>query len=1012
MNRILNTAWSSIIGLGLVYLGACLPPSDFDTTSAVQYGTFGEEVFQILRDEARLAKYEPAVKVATLDTNAVDLIWALNHAVDGDVGDRLARGLKSIIHLYDDNSDGSPAQIPELTRILAQTLEAALERPGLLTALAELDQAFDPVPPALFRFMNRTLRNPVRILRRMSEFLIAREPMLIDLQADLYSKISNESETTSSSPTGALQELLIPLPFQGPDLGPPAWAVAVDDTGAPVVHVENGVVPAPFADINQDGLPDRNPDGSLITLPPGTKVPPAFSWTGHSGELRDVDGRAVSASSSLLYNYRDLRQTPLSFALAVAKRYIEQSALQEASRAAWPFLGPLTSTQDAIGLYLQHSPEGAPIDWWLAALTASLDYERLPQVLEALIQLDLADPTLFKRLLEDAGTIRSIFGGTRYLKPGNVFIDDLLRQFAFLAENQLFSAMFEALADPRSMSLKTGLPLMFQYADLQFPEDLGTLQTPSDVDNLTYGPLVDHTQSDVDPANQSMMQRGLELISDTNNVPFSVSVLDFRIEDLVITDNLAALYLDSMADNAQLSIAGIPDSVVEQLLALIPEFDDLSPTAEQMNLFLAHDQILIGNPVCKRGFEVRNHHGVMLLAFQKTGALESLSPIAEVYASVNRADAYADLMEMNFLHYATFVNNTGVATTFGTGLRNAEPDLIELLSQTRLVNDIHDLAIKTAEISFQYKGQTLNARQELALFLSHLLQPDLSLASRAPGPLLRGDGAALDPADLSPMMFLVQASRRSDDALASDIVATQAWENVALAGTLLDMNGEQLSNPHTVPFVRGLLHALNSYLQASYLDAPTWRLDLEEFRSNILDNVQSRALRTILILLSDLRDDAAFSQDVSLFLANTLSHEVPTPGEDGHAAMLQVLSWLSETKIESAPSNELLNWLKQNMKPEDRIPIRLIQSLASILEADEQSDLVASMIQSTSEPLATRIPARIFADAVKQITRLQPGTTGPYTDDDVRFIMENLHDYLLDDQRGLERMYEIIRNRK
>ncbi len=1003
-----RTAATLLLAASLLSTG-CMPDEPFETEPRAEHGSFGEEAFEILREESRISEHSPAARVAALDARRDDLVWALDRLVRDGVGERMLDVLEAYVPLYEDAPDGSPAPIPSLTKDLARVVDGALSGPGVVAALAELEAAFDPVPPSVYRLLRRVVLSPADVLAPLSEFLTAREAPIQDMQADLAARLLAFEPSKHALAERLLAALLEPAPAPLPDLGAPAWSVEIDDDGLP--KMVDGLVPPPLVDADADGRPDRAPDGRMLRVDGGVGAPSAFSWRSEHGENRDTEGRAISMGGSPLYRYVDLRHTTLGYGLISAHGYAQSGALHDLLRALHPLLGPLWEKADGSGSYLGYQVEGSPLDMWLRIAIEVLSYERLPEALAALAAVDRARPDLLPGLLEDVARVRARFAGRTILTPGNTLADDLLVHAASLAEGGVLRAVLAALGDNRSLGLKTALPDMLTYTGLIIP-DVSKITEPEQVDHLTYAPPVDRSLGDGAPANQSIMQRVAELVNDTDGARYVATILGQSYEQLLVTESLAYLYVESMAGYGRLGIGDIPDYVVEALLGAAPEFDDLTPTAEQLNLFIAHDQALLGNPMCNQGFPVREHRGYALMEFQRTGGLAAFRPLAEAHVSMGHTQDFVDLMGILHEHYSAEPHQRTGSLSRGTGIRNAEVDLIDLVGTTHIIENVSALSSTLSEVKLHFRGEQLSAIDEVAGLLTFLLQPAPELIGLLPEVPLKGDGSLAVQDKLSLLGVLLYAARETERAIEADPVADAAWEAADLLGPILDLDGESLKNPAAAPLARAAISSLASFAEKRVTDQTRWRADLAEIRADVIDLLGSRTARRLLVIAAELREEEALRAEIDTFLANLLSHTEPGPGADGHAALVGALAWLSQCRIEHDALAEVAHWAGAVLAQNPAIITRLLRAVDRVQQRDPGRVLNELLANATEEPEPARIPLRLLSSAFKSLLRVDPAEDGPFTTPDMYRTLESLRDYLVDDQRGMERLYEVARNRK
>lgn len=1009
----------------------------------VVYEDFGHEVYRILHREMRISDHAPEAKMAVLEENKEDLIWALNQMVESPVDEGLQGALEAILPRYEpeilQTPCGSDAEcgdsnqwcdptglcaqvgkIPRISRRLHEIL-TLLSAPQF-AALSKFSASYGAPPDAMNRLLYRVLSYDEELFPPLQRLVAEQEPTLTEILRWAHRKILDMAPAEPVTHPTFWEKLLVPVDSTL-DTGSPAWAIVLDDNGNPVVNQGGGGGPMdPFVDANGDGLVDTDAYGRPVDDQGTPIVLPVFSERSYRGEGRDDDGRALGPGKTL-YQYFDVKGTLLGHLLWNLHPQLEQGILWNLFTAFEGLLGPKVSRVDDDGPYPGFDGRSNPIMDLMHALREIRRYPRLPQLLQTLKAVIVANPQIVEQLLTELGKTLKIFEGPDRLRPGNTLFDDLHPELEHWAQIGAFREILLALLDPRVDGLPQALYNMMAYTDIDVvypPQDLacstvsecqGRIQ---EVSGLGFTGMTPWSEPDDTLEKRSIQQKFAALVWDTLEVEDVIYLFNWLpINSMQITDDMATYYAEAMAGVAELSAGGIDGSTV---VPFIPEFEDKYPSAEELGLFMNHSHGVLGDPVCKQGLDVKDHLGRYLLAFQATGGLEAFKPIAEAFARVDDVHAFTQLMSVLHFHYSSQVvdDPNGITTQYGTNVRALEEPLARTVHETELLQRAVDLVRAMAAISVSYRGETLDPIQELADFLGYLLDTSGNLRTYDGKEwVLAGDGTThVQP--ISRLYLLFHAFDRMDALLDQDPTAKAAWDDIDLADTFLgvDANGH-LTNPTTVPIVLNLVPILADELSERFTE-PDYLTDLDAELDDLETFFSSRGFSYLYDVVLLVRDDPRYA-DLKALLDDLLvdATDASRTGEqDLYGALLAVLSDLVQSRIDVNAGQDLLRWFGEVITPDDRILFDLVDLLGAVYQDDPERVFTELMRNLFREVRPGDFPVNVLGRVIKAIHRVDPSERGPYTAEDFEHILGRLADYLVDEERGLERMYYIINHRK
>jgi len=1009
----------------------------------VVYEDFGSEVYRILYREVRLSDHAPEAKMAVLEENKEDLIWALNRLVDPPVDEKLQGALEAILPRYEpellqspcslDEDCGDPNQwcdetglcaqagkIPRISRRLHEIM-TFLSAPQF-AALAKFAASYGAPPDAMNRLLYRVLSYDQEIFPPLQHLVADQEPPLTEILRWAHRKIQDMAPAEPVTHPTLGERLLVEV-SSSLDTGSPAWAIVLDDNGNPVVNQRDGGGPLdPFVDSNGDGLVDTDAYGRPVDDQGDPIELPVFSERSYRGEGRDDYGRALGPGRTI-YEYFDVKRTLLGHVLWNLHPLLQQGILWNLFTAFEGLLGSKVSRVDDDGPYPGFDGKASPIMDLMYALREIRRYPRLPQLLQTLKAVVVANPQLVEQLLTELGKAIKIFEGPDRLRPGNTLFDDLHPELEHWAQIGAFRELLVALLDPRVDGLAQGMYNMMAYTDIDvaYPPDDLACSTVSEcqariqeVYGLGYTGMTPWGEPDDSLDKMSIQQKFAALVWDTLEVEDVIYLFNWLpINSMQITDDMATYYAEAMAGVAELSAGGVDGDTV---VPFIPEFEDKYPSAEELGLFMNHSHGVLGDPVCKQGLNVKDHLGRYLLAFQTTGGLEAFKPIAEAFARVDDVHAFTELMSVIHFHYSSQVvdDPDGITTQYGTNVRALEEPLARTVHETQLLQRAIDLVRAMAAISVSYRGETLDPLQELADFLGYLLDTSGDLQTYdGKAWVLAGDGVThVQP--ISRLYLLFHALDRMDDLLDQNPTAKAAWDAIDIVDTFLGVDaGGHLTNPTTVPIVQKLVPILADYLGERFYE-PDYLSDLDDELDDLETFFSSRGFSYIYDVMLLVRDDPRYA-DLKALLDNLLvdaTDSSRTGDDDLYGALLAVLSDLIQSRIDVSAGQDLLRWFGQVISPDDRILFDLVDLLGAVYEDDQDRVFTEVLRNLFREVRPGDFPVNVIGRVIKAVHRVDPTQRGPYTAEDFAHITGRLADYLVDEERGLERMYYIINHRK
>lgn len=712
-----RTSFFRRLGFAGVVLVASLGCSTFDTTRVPADDlTLGQEIVRTFCE--RMAadafpndvsglRWKPVCRaevpppddapprLVALMNNRDRLAAALDSVMPDDTHDDLGLFLGDMLPFYDPPRE----RLPTNTRLIASLLETLSADDTVLDALARIGsrQGYRPSRLGL-----GTIR-PILSYPDFDHFTSVALRALIDLPADLPGGDTDGLAATELTNVQAALALYLasmapadPLPSgelstlqlsrnllftQDPlfGTGTSHYVVRRDDRG--IVLPVGGLVDAPFADVDGDGLADVDGIGRFVD-DSGTllTIPRPFAVLNEGAIPRDSGGRALSSSGAQIYEYLNADDTMLAGLVRESSPWFrgDHPIVLDLTHGLPVLLGPDAAATHQYGMATLAYPgfdtsSSAAIDvvYALAAILARPSTEPLLHSVEELLRNHEG---------EAAGVVDSahylldrsdMYPDAAFAQP-NGFWDDMIDLAIAMAHQPgMLEAVIRSFADARSAQLGDIYGNMMRYRD-RIDYD------PANVNGSPIGfPLdqaVDRSQPDVE-GNESLFERSIGLIDGLNGVEVcnrEGAVLHIRVIGLSLTwpligsyrrcelmriPNVAEAYAEAILGRYQLPISdsilngimsalgavGInPDDVLEQssgihgltrhptpqALNRLVFWGTQNDASGQPNSLFVHD--LLDPVVDRHGQDVVRTYGGTIFAWEQPGFYEGMTPLIEV----------------------------------------------------------------------------------------------------------------------------------------------------------------------------------------------------------------------------------------------------------------------------------------------------------------------------------------------------------------------------------------------
>ncbi len=993
-------------------LPACDEP--FPEKPVYQYGDFGSEVFAMLHDEFLWSgtPAEGSARASAFSGHQPDVVWALNTLTQGKVEHGMLPLLEEFLPLYDDKPDGKAGALPTLTRDLAGILDDLVADDAALEALARLGTAPEANPNALTHMLGTVARHPIQMIDPMVDMTLDLEPELTELFRWLYRELPTleEGYVVRSDQKTFLQRLLgVSVDVTTEPIGPPVYSARIDGRGTPVVNrLPNGQFPAPFIDNNGDGQVDIDAYSRPLDANGQAIDMPTFAHQPKAGETRDQLGRAI-IDTTLVYDYFDLRQSLIAFLMRDGRKLVADGVHFDLFTAFDVLLGGRVNRSDEDGLYTGFYVEDAALLDLVHMLNELRRYDRFVPLIRALERLVIEREGLFRQIFMDAAKVRAIFDDAPSLAPGNAMLEDLHPTLARIAKAGGLRDLFRAAREPGTDGMWDAMVRMMSNTGMNFPFDMALLEIPSDVDILQFTNPTQWGTPDTDDSQRSWLQKAAYLIADTRKAPVNMKLFDIvEVEEIQITNDMAHLYVTAIADQAVLDLT--PDFLEAAAVQLAPEFNDVFLQAEELNLYMNHNQSATGNPVGRQGIQIRQLYGPALLALQASGNLDALRPWVTRLVNRGLADDFVNLFDGLAHHYSETKSTVNGFVSEGTGFRKLEPYLIRVFQETDFGEHFLTMAAWADQATYQVDGQTYNVADELDRFLAWMLDPEAGVAKRN-GLLTVPSRRGGDIAKPSRLQLVMDAFDRIDAALSADPAARAAWDNVDLLGMFMDLDGNgELENKHALEVMVKLMPILAD-AAAQAVTEPDWNDSLTTLLPDLADVMGSRGFTALVDAMRKIKDTPRHRAFVDELLNANMVETPAAADQDMMGAGLQVLATVGQIRLPIDAGTRILHFVGRLLDPAKRRVLNQMETMRDMRAFDKDrvtSDLAINLFV---EPEVGHTPIGAILDGMKAGLRPVPSATTPFEAADLKTVFAKMANWLRDDQKGMEQLYQVIKTR-
>jgi hypothetical protein len=832
-----------------------------------------------------------------------------------------------------------------------------------------------------------------------------------------------------------------------------------DPRGLAIVEKTGAVLPAPFADVDDDGQADidglgRFVDASGVPIAPSTP----FLVLGKTGGSYDGDGRALNADGDPLYRYVDLDKTVL-VALAHESRELlspTRGTALDLLRGASVLLGPRqtvekTFTSRAPLSYLGYdTTDSALLDIAYGYLNL-LNDPRIGDTLgfaRALLDGHEAEAARLIEAMVDAADLGKAHPEAA-LAPGAPLYDDLIPVVnEILAVPGLAEDLLTALENPAVRHVDERFAAMMAHRDrIEYNASgnlVGSLSTPVDRSKPDSG------------YNRSVFQRLVHLIADasgarlcnkndaTIDIPI-VSLIEFDPCELLDIPDLAVFFVQSIAyakngsgqiiydggvprpkarlpmPQILLDIPGITNPILEGQSG-IPGFK-INPTPQALTRVLFKPGLydsdtfisLIIDPArCTDGERFDQAHAGTLQALELDGTLDQLRPIVQAFADRNQEALFVKLLVVLHLHWASVdsidhqgQNPLGNRYAKQSNAQSYEPLIVDIVAQDEVWPALTEQAATLNAITVGAR----NGRQILAATARYLFTHTAGLPDRRGATTtVRDDG---DPvAALSPYYLLADAYRQKRAQIAEAGGEGELWNEAT--GEVVDQlvrgelapDGWRFRNPRFRGVAIALIDFLEGRIAAHQAELAAWtRTELPADLQRLFAGPVFASAANFVLALSASPEARVALEDVFVYLTTD-------SGGDAFVTAITAAADLSQLFLDDRDMVPIARVAGKTLAPELGVVKAHVAFVQRARTADQTGTLSKMMRGLFTEHAPGRTALASIIDTICAVNRVDPAAGDAYlSPDDFRAVFLSIADFLDDEKRGLRSFVRIIENR-
>lgn len=977
--------------------------------------TFGELVFRIIRTNLVSAQSCSLEYVSQLEPHHVDFVRSFDHMLTDDVRNDVPELLGSTIVPVVENGT-LPALVDRVGEAMQLMVDDEVD-PERKTLGAMVSLATSPTLVESWMVTDLAaglLASPELPKVLHSTRLLMEEHDGVDLVInDVLSLVTQAEALPPSGCTGLelddVQGTLLRTDGFVDDpnytLGKAAWIARPDMYGNPRVLPDEatGQLPHPFIDLDANLVADVGPTGRPIDEHGRVIKLPMIGYAGR----RDSEGRALNRNGGLLYDYYDLKRTPLSLGMQIVADFIEADVHHQIPALADAVLGTPVVCNDGTTTCRAYAANNHPLADLSHLGLELLRYPQTSKLMDVLHQLFETDAEKAEDLLVAAGDVASALQSSTVSLTDTQMYDALIgivplvRQI-FTTSNttgkstpRMLVDLIASMTPSEKAQIERSIGWMVEYKSLA--------DRPNPTPN---GPVVDYSRNRfyqnangtwVD--NRSGLEKAIELLAyaDCGFIGCSRGSLSTSCAAATLLNGSFGNPDDGTVSEWLLgAMSSKSPATVSSLISFVDWLNGFSIPFVCNGAGCALEALGCSSAQADDAAA----HIPALVSLANSGGLDWLLPIARVFDSQHQMAALVDIfvyIAQDFWKSGEHDRKVDNANSF---VRRLEPPI---LSSTKVGAIVKILAAFDVLHGIPVSGTTDRA--------THLLVDMADYAIK-----LRTVNTRLGPVAGSAIASELLKVARTISSRVEAAGAQSSVESIVRFGTQYLTKTTTLQDGRRVlahPNMRLMIAVgLDAFADLAMLPPESQACYIDYFQQESAAFLTGRNFATLVRLAKQVIEspNAAPVEDwlVSLLRGNA-SADIEAFGP-----ILQISAAAASAKIASDDLSHLASWLQIVAKDNQSTALTTLRALDDMLQSDTNGAVVQIMRNLVNPGPATNgaAPVSVFAEMFADVASVDTGNACEMrevmTVPVLEYTVKSLADFLLDDVYGITSIWKLV----
>lgn len=974
--------------------------------------TFGEMVYRIIRTNLLAAQTCSLQYVGQLEPHHADFVtsfdWALSQSVRNDLPDLIGSTILPVVQ------NGT---LPQLVTHVGQGLHTLVDdqvdpQRKTLTAIANLANSPTLVESAMVTDLAAGLLADPDLphVLHSTRLLMDENDGVDTVMNDALGLLTHSSSGPASTCTGLtlddIQGTLLRTDGFVDDphyaLGDAGWMVRPDVHGNPKVLIDavTGKLASPFIDVDGDGAADTDAVGQPIDAY-GDVIDLPYLGT---IDTRDAAGRALNSHGGLLYDYYDLKRTPLSFSMQIAADFLDAGVHHQIPAIADAVLGTPLVCNDGTTTCRAYSATDNPLADVSFLGLEMLRFPQTSQLMDVLHQLFLTDPNKAEDLLVAAGdVVAALQSSTLSLADTKMYdaligIVPLIRQI-FTTSNtsgkstpRLLVDLLASMTPSEKAQIEQSLGWMMQY------KSLASRPNPD-----PSGPQVDYTRDRFYQSggtwvdNRSGLEQAIELLgyADCGFIGCSQGSLS--------TSCVAATALDGIFGNPDdgtvsawllSAMSSKSPSTVSSLISFINWLNGFSIPLVCNGAGCALQALGCSSSRA----DAAAAHIPALQSLANSGGLDWLLPIARVFQAQHQMPALVaifDYVAADLWKSGEYNRKVDNANSF---VRRLEPPLLSAAHADAIVKLLSAMDVL-------YGIHTANGNPASYLLIDTV---DYAIQQRTVSTRL---GPVANSAIATELLQVARTiSTRLVAANAGGALSTVVgFVTHYLTDITTDINGRRvLSHPNMrMMFAVGL----QAFSDLSNLSPAAQSCYIDQFESESASYLTGRNFATLVRIAKQVITSPN-AAPVEAYLSSLLRAN-PTGHIEAYRPILQLTAAAASAQIASDDLHSIASWLQVVAKGNQSTAQQTLDSLDDMIQSDTNGAMLQVMRNLVEPgPADGKPPVSVFAATFGDVAAVDTGNACALgkviTVPNLEHVVTSLSDFLLDETNGITTIWKLV----